>query len=324
MTEPPTTTEPPLVFQLPEAGQPSWTVPLEVGSLDRITLDIVSNTGAIAVYDGAEGDIRCVAVVGPGPIYTGWCDSFGSNARFVADRGVTPLLVEVGFAVGDVTVVEQESTWALPWNGCSAPVSVLLAPVQPGPRPVMGIACAGDEAYVGIGSVFFGDLISPDGGGIVIGDGTEGWDTIGGFGTSIDCAGWPDGVDRCALFGIESEMFEALVPFPPDGSVTSAAGVVELTDRTAEARGWLTGVTDQATIEATLRDRLDDPEAEVPATIAWAVGPGTDLDLVVVTVPAFDDAIRSETWALWLANGSVVRATSWLDCDRGVSGGLCV
>jgi hypothetical protein len=326
VTEPTTpVTEPPLVFELPEPGQPTWTVPLEVGSAtDRLTMNIVSNTGDIAVYDGAEGDIRCVGVVGPGSAYTGWCDLFGSDARFVADRGVASLLVEAGVAVGDVTVVEQAPTWSLPSNGCSAPVSVLLAPVQPGPRPVMGLVCAEGEAFVGIGSVFFGEVISPDGGGILIGDGTEGWDTIGGFGTSIDCGGWPDGVDRCALFGVESELFEALLPIPPGDATSPSEGVIEVVDRTDEVRGWLAGVTDPAGIEATLRDQLDDPEAEVPARIAWAIGPGAQLDLLIVEVPQFDDAFRSESWAVWVAGGTVVRATSWLECARGVSGGLCV
>jgi hypothetical protein len=319
----PTTTIP--VFALPEPGQSKWIVPISsVPSVETLTMDIVSNDGEVSIYDGQADDLRCVAVIGPGERYTGWCGPAGEAARFVADRGAAPLLVEIGPDRLDVELLEQASTWTVPTNACTTPMSVILSAVAPGPLPVTGVACAGEEAFVGIGTLLFGEARAPDGGGILVGEGDEGWDVIGGFGTSIDCDGWPDGVDRCTLFGVESELFEALLPVPPADAIAPSEGVIRVEDATDTVRGWIGDETDPTAIESILLGELDDPDAEVPASVTWALGPGADLDLLVVEVPQFDDSIQSESWAIWFRDGGVVRATSWLACARGLAGDFCV
>jgi hypothetical protein len=322
-TEPPATTVP--VFALPQPGQVSWVVPVQSWpDVDALTMSIVSNDGQVSAYDGEAGGLRCVAIVGPGAAYSGSCGPAGEAYRFVADRGVTPWLVEVGATTGDVELAAQASTWALPTNGCSEPTAVVLGAVAPGPLPVRSLVCAGTEAFVGVGTLLFGDTVAPDGGGVLVGSGDEGWDVIGGFGTSIGCGGWPDGVDRCASFGVESELFEALLPLPPGDALAPSAGVIGVRDETPTVQGWIAGETDPAAIEGILRAQLDDPDAEVAATVRWAIGPGAGLDLLVVEVPQFDDSVQSESWAVWFRDGAVTKAFAWTACARGVTDGLCV
>ena len=126
------------------------------------------------------------------------------------------------------------------------------------------------------------------------------------FGTSIDCAGRADGVDRCASFGVESELFEALLPIPPIDLLTTATDIVGVRDETATARAWVGAETEPPEIEGLIFDLVVDPEAEVPATVrsATGVGFGDGFNLLVIDVPAMDDSILSTSWAAWIRPGS--------------------
>ncbi len=325
------TTEPPLAFVLPEPGATTWAVPSDFDPIrPGITLELATTEGDIRAFDGVVDDARCIGVVGPGEAVTTWCGPAGLQTSFLADRGLEPLLVEVGATAGSIAVAPQVAGWTLASNGCAAPVSTILAAVDPGALPVTDIICRGDEAFVGIGSTWIGPDVAPDGGGVLVGGGDEGWDVIGGFGTSIDCGGWPDGVDRCTLYGVQFELFEALLPVPPaDVLGASAVDVVDVADRTADVEAWIGDETDPDAIESILVDQLDDPDAEVPASVRRAeLLQFGRLEILIVEIPQFDDAFRFETWAIWIGSleeTSGVTAFSWATCARGVTGdGLCV
>ena len=326
-TTPPTTTPP--AFALPEPGAPSWTVALQTGQ--QATLALAATSGEVRIYDGVVGDLRCVGVVGPGEDLTAWCGPPDAATTLVADRSLEPLIVDLAPETGTVTVTSAPAAWTSAANGCSVPFATILAAVDPGAHAVTDLICAGDEAFVGVGSALFGPNLAPDGGGILVGAGDEGWNPIGGFGTSIDCAGWPDGVDRCALFDVESELFEALLPVPSPGVLgESALQVVDVTDVTADVEAWIGDATDPDEVASIVEAELVDPDAEVPATVRRS-GPirfGT-VELVLVEIPQLDDAFRFETWAVWTGhtetNSGVVGAFRWATCTRGVTGdGLCV
>ena len=248
---------------------------------------------------------------------------------FVADRGLEPLVIELGAEIGNVTIEPRTAGWTLGSNGCSDPMTTILAGVDPGALPITDVICRGDEAFLGIGTALFGPGIAPDGGGILAATGDEGWAVLD-FGTSIDCANQPDGVDRCALFGVEVELFEALLPLPPTEVLgDTAVDVVGVTDRSADVEEWIGDVTDPGEIETIVVDQLVDPDAELPASTRRAdrLQFGR-LQLLVVEIPQPDDSIATETWAFWigaLEETSGVTAFSWSTCARGVTGdGRCV
>ncbi len=322
----PTTTLPP--FALPEPGATSWSV--TSAYTPPMTLTLAATDGDVRVYDGVTEGLRCVGVVGPADALTTWCGEPGASAVFVADRGLEPLSVELGAEAGTATVARQAAGWTIASNGCSAPMPTILGAVAPGSRSVTSVICAGDEAFVGIGTALFGPEVAPDGGGILVAAGDEGWGPIGGFGTSIDCNGWPDGVDRCSLFRVEFELFEALLPIPPVAVLGEPSlDVTAVTDRTADIGSWIGDTIDPAAIEAIVIEELVDPDAEVPATTRRSdVLYFGRLQLLIVEIPQLDDSIRTETWAVWIAtteSDATVTAFSWSTCGRGVTGdGLCV
>lgn len=332
-TVPPTTTQP--AFALPATDDTAWTVDIfHVPDAAPLTMNLAAIEGDLRAYDGQVGQWRCIGVVGLGDEYSGWCGPPDDPGRFVILRGIDPWSVEVGASVGDVRLFRHEPGWRLPSNGCAESTTVIIAAADLGPLPVTGVVCAGNEAFVGIGTLLFGDQRAPDGGGLLVANGDEGWDIVGGPGTSIDCAGWPDGVDRCALFGVESELFEALLPIPPNELHTMATDIVDVRDETATAMTWIDGETDPAAIEAIILDQLVDPGAEVPATVLRAddVGFGDPaVDALIVEVPEMDDSIASTTWAVWISvrrgetTASDVRMFVWSTCARGLAGtDLCV
>ncbi len=325
------TTLAPPAFALPAVGDPTWTVDIfHVPDAAALTMNLVTTVGDVSAYDGEVGQQRCIGVVGTGDEYAGWCGFLPdlTAGRFVTIRGITPWLVEYGAATGEVELVQLDSQWRLPTNGCTEPVVSIVAAANLGPLPVTGLACAGSEAFIGVGALLFGDRQAPDGGGILVGSGDEGWNAIGGFGTSIDCDGWPDGVDRCALFGVESELFEALLPIPPAELLTTSTDIPGMNDETATVRTWIGTETDPAAIEAIITEQVTSPDAEVPADVKRAADVGGGLDLLVIEVPAMDDSIRSTTWATWIDTGAsepVRRVFAWTTCARGIAGpGLCV
>jgi hypothetical protein len=332
-TVPPTTTLP--AFSLPAPDDTSWTVDIfHVPDAAPLTMNLATIEGDLRAYDGQVGQWRCIGVVGVGDEYSGWCGPPDDAGRFVILRGIVPWLVEVGATVGDVQLLDQDSGWRLPSNGCREPITAIIAAADLGPLPATGLVCADGEAFVGIGTLLFGEQRAPDGGGLLVANGDEGWDIIGGPGTSIDCAGWSDGIDRCALFGVEAELFEALLPVPPSELQTTAVDIVDVRDETATALTWIGEETDPAAIDAIIVDQLVDPGAEVPATVMRAedVGFGTGaVNVLVIEVPEMDDSIASTTWAVWISSregetaASDVRMFAWETCARGLAGvDLCI
>lgn len=295
-----------------------------------MTLELAAASGGIAVYDGEADGLRCVGIVGPDDAFTSWCGEPDRPTTLVADRGIEPVLVDLGTATGTVSWTVLPSGWTAASNGCSAPLATIIAAAQPGSRSVQSVVCAGNDAFVGIGASLFGPDLAPDGGGILVARGTEGWDAIN-FGTSIDCADPGDGVDRCEQFGVESELFEALLPMPPVEVLgESAFQVTSSTNALADIETLVGDATDPDEIASILAEGLADPEAEVAATLrrSGPVASGS-VELMVVEVPQADDAFRFETWAVWVGLGDgatgVTDAFTWATCDRGVTGdGLCV
>lgn len=284
----------------------------------------------VAVYDGridlGEQGVRCVAVVFAGVEgWQEWCGEPGRATAFVALLGIDPWLLEIGADPGDVTAARQPPPWALPTNGCGAPIATLAGTAMLGPAVTTGVVCVPGEAFLTYSSVFLQDGPA-DGGGVLLVEGDEGWNSTGG-GTSIDCAGWDDGVDRCELFGVEFELFEASLPVPPSSVLPPSTDVVAVRDETAAVRAWVADATEPAEIDAIVVAELVDPTAEAPATESRAPGLSSGrLDLLVVDVPQLDDSIGSSSYAVWISTegGGVVRATAWETCARGVTGGLCV
>lgn len=327
-TAPSTTpTTDPTTLLLPEPGAETWTVTSDF--IPDMTLRLAATEGDIRVFDGVADGRRCVGVVGPGDAVTTWCGQVNVATSFLADRRPEPVVIDLGADTGSVTIEPQVAGWTLGSNGCSAPMATILDGVDPGALPVTGIICRRNEAFIGIGSALFGPGIAPDGGGILATSRDGGW-TVLDFGTAIDCAGQPAGVERCALFGVEADLFEAVLPLPPVPVLGESSGdIVGVTDKTAEVEAWIGGTTDPSEIEAAVVGQLVDPAAEVPATTrtAGALQSGR-YRLVVVEIPQLDDSVATETWAVWIGTTEQTRgvtAFSWATCARGVTDdGLCV
>jgi hypothetical protein len=316
-------------FSLPSPGDPTWVVSVfHRPDVSDMTMQLVTTEGDVAVYDGESASLRCVAVVGPADAYSGWCGPTGQATRFVADRGLTPLLVEVGAAAGDVGVAEREASWGLPSNGCSEPMTTLLAALDPVAFVVDRVVCVEGEAFVSIASLLFGERRAPDGGGDLLVAGDEGWNGTGG-GTSFDCTDpIADGINRCDRFGVEFELFEATLPIPPVSMHATSPEIVGVRDETSTVRGLAGDETDPAAIATLITDEVVDPDdaAEAPPTVRQE--PVGDLTLLVIDVPQLDDSILSTSWAIWIDSDGprpIVRATAWETCARGLAGpDLCV
>ena len=295
----------------------------------------VGTYGDLLVYDGSstEGSfaIRCVVIASASQ--PGWSESCltpATRTSFVYLAGADPWIVEVGADAGDVVLTQQPATWAVTTSGCVEPLANLLAAAPIVPAMASGLACAGEEAFLTFGSV----LLQPgpvDGGGMLLIKGEEGWNTEGG-GTSFDCAAGDDGVDRCALFGVASELVEAVTPLPGPELIPPQVDVVDVRNVTAPMGDVAAGATDIDTLTQAVLDAVAPPDAEVAPTMVRhdniAIG---GLSLLIVDVPAADDSVRSTTWAAWIAPASdtapisITRAYAWDNCARGLaSPGLCV
>ncbi len=321
-TEPP---PPPTTVLDPPSGD-TWTATSRAFPDHPFTLARVAAVDATAVYDGeidVDGNrIRCLAVVGPDiERWQEWCGEGGTTVRFVALAGITPWHVEAGPDVGAVTLERMEPTWALRASGCTSPFATIAGTVGLRAQVTIGMVCVGNDAFV----TFAGVLLQEggrDGGGALLALGDEGWNVIDG-GTAVPCAGLPDGIDRCAPFGVGDDLNEAALPIPSVDLALSSPDSIELRDETATVREWLGGAADPDTVEGLLVAQLGDPEAEAPVAVRRAAA-GRGLTLIIVDVPAFDDAFLSTSWAVWISEGGLVRATAWETCARGVVGGLCV
>jgi len=296
---------------------------------DPIPMSRIAQDGDINVYEGLidQGgfEARCVVVAATGEgAWTEACIEADIAFSFVALDGIDPLFIEVGASSGQVTISRQPPTWSLPTNGCTESISTLIAAAELGGAGATGLVCVGDEAFMGYSSVW----LQPgpvDGGGLLLVNGTEGWNTDGG-GTSISCNQFPDGVDRCASFDVDDEMFEALLAIPPSDALTANNDIVNVIDETGNVRTWLDGEIDPAAIEAIILAQLIDPDAEGTPTVRRSDGLQFEsANLLQVEVPALDDSIRSTTWAIWISvspdgfRPPIIRAMSWNTCARGLA-----
>ncbi len=337
VTTVPATTVAPTTTVAPDPSGDSFVVTSPFFPDDPFTMVRAAQVERLSAYDGqidvAPEGLRCVAITAEGQ--DGWnerCGDAGQATRFLVLDGIDPWLVEVGAEPGDVTLTRHAPTWTLPTNGCTGPMTSLMAssPIggSDGTAVMTEIICYPGEAFLSIGSV----LLQPgpaDGGGALFLEGDEGWDTAG-YGTSFDCTGWSDGVDRCELYGVEYDLFEALLPIPPGDVLSSVTDIVGMRDDTATVAGWVGAETDAAAIDALIVAALTDTEAEVPNSITRTNGIGYmgALNLLIIEVPAMDDSILSTTWAIWISAGSpssVVQAFAWETCARGLAGpNLCI
>ena len=312
-------------FALPDPGAATWEVN---GIAGPMTMTKVANDAGIAVYDGTTDIARCLAVVDSDGTWAGACADPGTAGTLATLRGITPWLIEYGSDVGQVTATAMPPTWTLASNGCSTPVANMLGAASIDPAMMGEAVCADGHAFVGLPNVLFGEGGPPDGAGMLMANGDEGWNVID-FGTGIDCPVLENGSDSCLTFGVDADLFEALLPlapadFQPSGDL---AGITDVTD---VARGWVGATTDLDTIEGIVLAQATEADAPIPPVVARS-GPlgGGGLTLVVTTEqPQFDDSVLTVTWALWIDTSgtgpTVVRATNWVTCARGVSDNLCI
>ncbi len=315
-------------------GGPTWLATAQYAPDGEVVMTRVDQAGGLSAYDGETGDgRRCVAVVADGETgWQEWCGGAGQATRFVALHDDEPWLVEVGRLPGEVVLLEQPATWTLPSNGCTEPIVTLARGALTfesfvSPAVVTSIVCVPGEAFVGFGTVML-QPGPPDGGGVLLVQNDDGWFSYGP-GTSYGCDDLSDGIDRCDEFGVEYELFDALLPVPSPDTIGPTDAVPGVVDRTAEVEGWIGDETDPAVIDSIVVERLFDPDAEVPAVVRRADRLGFGgVNLLVVQIPQLDDSIATETWAVWigaLEETAGVRAWSWATCARGVTDdGLCV
>jgi hypothetical protein len=300
------------------------------GEPTTVTLDLVGTQNGLTVYDGLieVPELRCVAALAPAiDGWNEWCGAPDMPIRFLTGDGTTMWLVELGADVGTITVSVPPIDWTLTANGCSNPVIDVLQAAFPGPAVMTGAVCVPGEAFVNSSATLL-QPGSPDGGGSVVEQAADGtWISLGG-GTSSPCN---DAVDRCGPYGLEigDELFDALLPIPPISGGSATADVVGVRDLTTGVRAVIGSSTSAADIGAAVaaafRDGTEDPAPTVETfgQFGW-----WNVELVIVTIPAFDDSVRSTTYAIWVGlapNEPVVHAVAFETCARGLAGSdLCI
>jgi hypothetical protein len=292
-------------------------------------LERVGVFGGLVVYDGesVDGDfaLRCIAVGHDGETtWSEWCALPGDSSSFVVVEGINPWVVDVGAEPLDVTMTQMPSEWAVTSSGCVDPLVILIDAAEIAPAVATSIACAGGEAFITYGSVFM-QPGPPDGGGLLLTPGDEGWNTDGG-GTSIPCGDFPDGVDRCAQFGVDDELFEATSPIPSPDQLAAQQDYVAVREVTDEASEMAADATDLDAIVDAIVAGLTPAEAEAdPAVARHDAVYFNRYSLLVVDVPQLDDSTASVTWAVWITTetpdvpSAVHRAYAWNNCALGVA-----
>ncbi len=328
-TVPPTSAPPaagnPFVGDEVEVASEFFTAPFVMrragGTDDLVAFDGVSDDGSFAY--------RCVAVFRSGDAsWREWCTEPGVAGSFVIVDGIDPWLVEVGAEPGDVTLTRQPFDWAVASSGCDQPIVSIATAAALGPASVAGLWCAGTEALLTYSSVF----LQPgpaDGGLALLSNGAEGWNLVNA-GTSLDCGGYPDGIDRCALFGAEGELFGA-VPMPSAAFSATHVDAVQVEDVTEALAPAASGAADVDAIVAAITTALTPEEPEATPVVTLRRSAGWGLDALLVEVPALDDSVRADVYHVWIDPGRdgqparVVRAFQWSQCARGLGGpGLCL
>ena len=225
---PPSTAVPPLVALSGETLQAPSTSMTNPFMLERVGV-----FGGLVVYDGesVDGDfaLRCVAVGHEGKTsWSEWCALPGDSSSFVVVEDINPWVVDVGIEHLDVTMTQMPSDWAVTSSGCVDPLVTLIDAADVDSAVVTAIVCAGDEAILSLSGVYM-QPGSGDGTTVLLTKGDEGWNRFD-YGTSLSCSGYDDGIDRCALFGVDEELSEALSPIPSPAHIPAQQNYVAVRD----------------------------------------------------------------------------------------------
>jgi len=321
---PASTAVPPLVALSGETLEVPSTLMTNPFMLERVGV-----FGGLVVYDGesVDGDfaLRCIAVGHEGETqWSEWCALPGDSSSFVVVEGINPWVVDVGAEHLDVTMTQMPSDWTVTSSGCVDPIVTLIDAADIDYAVPTAVACAGDEAVVSFSGVYM-QPGSGDGLTVLMTKGDEGWNRFD-YGTSLDCSGYDDGVDRCALFGVQGELFEALSPIPSPAHLPAQQNYVAVREVTGDVQAMAAGAPDIDAISDAIVAALTPAEPEaVPAVTRNDNVYFNQYSLLVVDVPRLDDSTASVTWAVWITTetpevpSQVHRAYAWNNCARGVA-----
>jgi hypothetical protein len=292
-------------------------------------LERVGIFGGLVVYDGesVDGDfaLRCVAVGHEGETqWSEWCALPGDGSSFVVVEGINPWVVDVGAEHLDVTMTQMPSDWTATSSGCVDPIVTLIDAADINYAVATAIACAGDEAVVSFSGVYM-QPGSGDGTTVLLTKGDEGWNRLD-YGTSLSCSGYDDGIDRCALFGVQEELSEALSPVPSPAHLPAQQNYVNVRDVTGDVKAMAADAPDVDAISDAIVAALTPSDTEsVPAVTRNDDVYFSQYTLLVVDVPTADDSVASTTWAVWITTETpevpsmIHRAYAWDNCTRGLA-----
>ena len=327
---PPSTVVPPLVALSGETLQAPSTSMTNPFMLERVGV-----FGGLVVYDGesVDGDfaLRCVAVGREGKTsWSEWCALPGDSSSFVVVEDINPWVVDVGIEPLDVTMTQMPSDWAVTSSGCVDPLVTLIDAADADYAVATAIACAGNEAVLSFSGVYM-QPGSGDGTTVLLAKGDEGWNRLD-YGTSLACSGYDDGVDRCALFGVDEELSEALSPIPSPAHLPAQQNYVAVRETTDDVTAMAAGAPDIEAITEAIVTALTPSDTEsAPAVTRHDGVYFNQYSLLVVDVPTADDSVASTTWAVWITTetpevpSTVHRAYAWDNCTRGLAGSeLCL
>lgn len=289
--------------------------------------------GDLVVYDGGSAQgalaVRCVVVARTGATtWSEWCAEQQQAGSFIVIDGIDPWQVDVGAELGDVTLTQQPFDWELPAAGCTEPVVSIAAAAELGPSTVGGLRCAGSEALLTYSATWL-QTGRPDGGLGLLSFGAEGWNLLD-TGTYLDCATVDDGIDRCALFGVDDELRSG-PPIPPASVLPSQIDAVGVRDETVAVAAMAAGAADVGGIVDAIVAALTPSESEARPTVTVADDAGWGYAVLAMEIPLLDDSTASSNYVVWIRPGSdggaaeVTHAFAWYRCARGVADGdLCV
>jgi hypothetical protein len=292
-------------------------------------LERVGVFGGLVVYDGesVDGDfaLRCIAVGHEGDTFwSEWCALPGDSSSFVVVEGINPWVVDVGVEPLDVTMTQMPTDWAVTSSGCVDPIVTLIETADVDAAVATAIACAGGEAVLSFSGVYM-QPGSGDGTTVLLAKGDEGWNRID-YGTSLACSGYDDGVDRCALFGVQEELFEALSPVPSPAHLPAQQNYVDVREVTGDVQAMVADAADIDAMTEAIVTALTPIDTESAPAVTRNDGVYfNQYTLLVVDVPTSDDSVASITWAVWITTetpevpSSIHRAYAWDNCARGLA-----
>ncbi len=239
-------------------------------------------------------------------------------------EGINPWVVDVGVEHLDVTMTQMPSDWTVTSSGCVDPLVSLIEAADVDYAVATAIACAGDEAVMSFSGVYM-QPGSGDGTIVLLTKGDEGWNRLD-YGTSLSCSGYDDGVDRCAMFGVDEELFEALSPIPSPAHLPAQQNYIAVREVTSEVTALAADAPDVEAITEAIVTGLTPTDTESAPVATRTDGVAfNQYSLLVVDVPTADDSIASTTYAVWITTeipevpSTVHRAYAWDNCTRGLA-----